>query len=411
MKQKTKDTYDFTDFLLDDEFIRRVKDELTSDDYLAELKSQNPLQEKEIDMALQVMESMENTHLYSTKDQRFRVWSGIVGSFSTSNSELTTTTPFQFNFKTQRARNLLRFAAGFMLLIGIGTAAFYFSKNNDKELSFDRFVSSNPVDYNKSQLILSGNKKIEIPTGDSRIIYSADGANVTINDTSSNVQRITKKQFNQMIVPYGKYASLQLSDGTKVWLNAGSRMVFPPIFKGKFREVYLQGEGYFEVTKKVGMPFHVRTDQLTVEVLGTKFDVMAYAQENRYSALLLEGRVSLTSHNNSKSEHENLILKQGEKGEISETSNKFVLEKVSHPENFIAWTYGYMNFEEETLESLLKRISRHYNVEIQLRSVTGSFKISGKLDLKENPDRVLKGIAVISKMKLYKQKGGYLIKD
>lgn len=159
------------------------------------------------------------------------------------------------------------------------------------------------------------------------------------------------------------------------------------------------------------MPFHVRTDQLTVEVLGTKFDVMAYAQENRYSALLLEGRVSLTSHNNSKSEHENLILKQGEKGEISETSNKFVLEKVSHPENFIAWTYGYMNFEEETLESLLKRISRHYNVEIQLRSVTGSFKISGKLDLKENPDRVLKGIAVISKMKLYKQKGGYLIKD
>ena len=410
MKPKTKDTYDFTDFLLDDEFIRRVKDK-SSEDYIAELKSHYPSQEKEIDMALQVMEAMENTHFCSTKDQRFRVWSGIPVPFSTSNSELMKNTPPKFNFKTQGVRNLLRIAAVFILLIGIGLSVFYFSKSNDKELSFDRFVSSNPVDYKKSQLILSGNKKIEIPTGDSRIIYSADGANVTINDTSSNVQSITKKQFNQMIVPYGKYATLQLSDGTKVWLNAGSRMVFPPIFKGKYREVYLLGEGYFEVTKNAGMPFHVRTDQMTVEVLGTKFDVMAYTKENKYSALLLEGKVSLTSHNNSKREHENLILKQGEKGEISETSNKFVLEKVSHPENFIAWTYGYMNFEDETLESLLKRISRHYNVEIQLRSGAGSFKISGKLDLKENPDRVLKGIAVISKMKLYKQKGGYLIKD
>ena len=411
MKQKATDKYDFTDFLLDEEFIRRIKDESSSDDYLAELKSQYPLLENEIDLALQVIKSMENTHKYSARDQRFRVWSGILGSFSNSNSGLIFSSPSQFNLKTQVFRNFLRIAAIFILLIGIGSGVFYLSKKHDQELAIEHFVTSNPVDYKKSQLILSGNKKIEIPTGDSRIMYSADGTNVTINDTSTNVQAINSKQFNQMIVPYGKYASLQLSDGTKVWLNAGSRMVYPPIFKGKYREVYLQGEGYFEVTKNAGMPFHVKTDHLTVEVLGTKFDVMAYTKENKYSALLIEGKVSLTSHNNSKMETENLILTQGERGELSDISNKLLLEKVSHPENFIAWTYGYMNFEEETLESLLKRISRHYNVEIQLRSGAGSFKISGKLDLKENPDRVLKGIAVISKMKLYKQKGGYLIKD
>ena len=410
MKQKTKDNYDFSDFLLDDEFIRGVKAE-SSSDYIAELKSQYPLQEKNIDMALRVMESMENTHHYSTKDQRSRVWSGIIGSFSKSNSRLTRNAPFQFNFKAQGVRNFLRIAAVFMVLTGIGSAAFYFNLNNDKELSIDRFVASNQVDYKKSQLILSDNKKIEIPAGDSRIIYSADGANVTINDTSSNIQATTNKQFNQMIVPYGKYASLQLSDGTKVWLNAGSRIVYPPIFKGKYREVYLQGEGYFEVTKNAGMPFHVKTDRLTVGVLGTKFDVIAYANENKYSALLLEGRVSLSTPHNGKTNQEDFILKQGERGELSESSNKFVLDKVSHPENVIAWTYGYINFEQETLESLLKRISRHYNVEIQLRSSSGSFKISGKLDLKEDPDRVLKGIAVMSKMKLYKQKGGYLIRD
>ena len=410
MKQKTKDNYDFSDFLLDDEFIKRAKDE-SSSDYITELKSKYPLQEKNIDLALQVIESMRNTHLQSTQDQRIRVWSDIIGSFSTPNLELTRNSSSQFKLETRLVRNFIRIAAVFMLLVGIGSAAFYFGKNYDAELSIDRFVSSNQVDYKKSQLILSDDKKIEIPSGESKVVYSADGANVTINDSTCNVQTITHKPFNQMIVPFGKYASIQLSDGTKVWLNSGSRMVYPPIFKGKYREVYLQGEGYFEVTKNTGMPFHVKTDRLTVEVLGTKFDVIAYAKENKYSALLLEGKVSLTTHQSHKTDLEGTILKQGEKGELSETSNKFVLEKVSHPENFIAWTYGYINFEEETLASLLKRISRHYNVEIDLRSGTGSFKISGKLDLKEDPDRVLKGIAVISKMKLYKQKGGYLIKD
>lgn len=410
MKQKTKDNYDFSDFLLDDEFIKRAKDE-SSSDYITELKSKYPLQEKNIDLALQVIESMRNTHLQSTQDQRIRVWSDIIGSFSTPNLELTRNSSSQFKLETRLVRNFIRIAAVFMLLVGIGSAAFYFGKNYDAELSIDRFVSSNQVDYKKSQLILSDDKKIEIPSGESKVVYSADGANVTINDSTCNVQTITRKPFNQMIVPFGKYASIQLSDGTKVWLNSGSRMVYPPIFKGKYREVYLQGEGYFEVTKNTSMPFHVKTDRLTVEVLGTKFDVIAYAKENKYSALLLEGKVSLTTHQSHKTDLEGTILKQGEKGELSETSNKFVLEKVSHPENFIAWTYGYINFEEETLASLLKRISRHYNVEIDLRSGTGSFKISGKLDLKEDPDRVLKGIAVISKMKLYKQKGGYLIKD
>ena len=411
MKQKTKDNYDFSDFLLDDEFIRMVKDESSSEFYIAELKSTYPFQEKNIDMALRVMVSMENIHLYSTQDQRRRVWSGIVGSFSASKSELTGNIPFQFSFKSQIVKNFLRIAAVFLLLIGIGSAVFYFSNNSNKEMSIDSFVSSNKVDYKKSQLILSDNKKIEISSGNSRIIYSADGANVTINDSSSKVQPIKNVQFNQLIVPYGKYASLQLSDGTKVWLNAGSRMVYPPIFKGKYREVYLQGEGYFEVTKNAEMPFHVKTDRLSVEVLGTKFDVMAYSQENQFSTLLLEGKVSLTTPHNPKTDQGDFILKKGERGELQENSNKFVLEKVAHPENFIAWTYGYINFEEETLESLLKRISRHYNVNIQLRSGTGLFKISGKLDLKEDPDRVLKGIAVMSKMKLYKQKGGYLIRD
>lgn len=162
-------------------------------------------------------------------------------------------------------------------------------------LPIDRFAASNEVNYNQSQLILSDGKKIDVPNGDANIQYSPDGASVKINNSSGVVQAVKEEQFNQIIVPYGKYVNLQLSDGTKVWLNSGSRMVYPPVFAGKYREVYLQGEGYFEVTKNAQRPFYVKTDRLKVEVLGTKFDVQAYEKENTFSALLLEGKVSLST--------------------------------------------------------------------------------------------------------------------
>ena len=410
MKEKTDYNYDFPDFLLDNEFVRRVQDGFGAEEYIAGLKAQFPMQESNIDLAIKVLEVLKNKQVYSTREQRLKVWSKIARSYSKSrnidNNSL--------NFKTNRRfiRNLLQVAAVIIVLLGIGTLAFYYTGIkvvNDSPIV--RFASSEQIDYTKSQLILSDGKKIEVTTGNSKIRYSPDGASVTINETSGIVQDVRNEKFNQMIVPYGKYATLQLSDGTKVWLNAGSRLVYPPTFMGKYREVYLQGEGYFEVTKNATKPFQVKTDRMKVEVLGTKFDVQAYSEEETQSALLLEGKISLSSTQNAMMTQEQVILKQSERGVYSGIMNRFITEKISHPENFIAWTYGYINFNKEPLESLLKRISRYYNIKIQLRSGMGSFQISGKLDLKDDPERVLRGIAVISKMKLFKKEGGYLIKD
>ena len=410
MKEKTDYNYDFPDFLLDNEFVRRVQDGFGAEEYIAGLKAQFPMQESNIDLAIKVLEVLKNKQVYSTREQRLKVWSKIARSYSKSrnidNNSL--------NFKTNRRfiRNLLQVAAVIIVLLGIGTLAFYYTGIkvvNDSPIV--RFASSEQIDYTKSQLILSDGKKIEVTTGNSKIRYSPDGASVTIKETSGIVQDVRNEKFNQMIVPYGKYATLQLSDGTKVWLNAGSRLVYPPTFMGKYREVYLQGEGYFEVTKNATKPFQVKTDRMKVEVLGTKFDVQAYSEEETQSALLLEGKISLSSTQNAMMTQEQVILKQSERGVYSGIMNRFITEKISHPENFIAWTYGYINFNKEPLESLLKRISRYYNIKIQLRSGMGSFQISGKLDLKDDPERVLRGIAVISKMKLFKKEGGYLIKD
>lgn len=410
MKENTHDNYDFPDFLLDDEFVRKMKDGSGSDEYIARLKAQFPLQERNIDLAIQVLEAIENKQFFSTLEQRRKVWSEIVSSLSRSGN--INDISLNIRTKTSLFRIVLRVAAVMILLLGIGTLAFYYTGIKVvSDSPIDRFASSNQVDYTKSQLILSDGKKIEVTTGDSKIRYSPDGASVTINDTTGIVQDVRREQYNQMIVPYGKYASLQLSDGTKVWLNAGSRLVYPPIFTGKCREVYLQGEGYFEVTKNATMPFHVKTDRLKIEVLGTKFDVQAFGEEDIHSALLLEGAISLSSPQNAKMAQDQVVLKQSERGVYSGNTNRFVVEEINHPENYIAWTYGYIHFNDEPLESLLKRISRYYNIEIQLRSGMGSFQISGKLDLKEDPERVLRGIAIISKLKLFKKEGGYLIKD
>jgi hypothetical protein len=401
MKEKTKENYDFSDFLLDDDFVGKVSDPACTDNYIARMKEQFPSQVKNIDLALKVMEGMENKFVPSTPIQREKVWLGIAGAFKDSSGEPDNN---RLNFKT-----LLKVAAGFILVIGIGSAAYYFSQSS-KDLSIDRFAATTSVIYNQSQLILSDGKKIEVPAGEAKIRYSPDGEKVIINGTSA-VQTAGEEQFNQVIVPYGKYVSLQLSDGTKVWLNSGSRMVYPPVFSGNQREVYLQGEGYFEVTKNAQKPFYVKTDRLKVEVLGTKFDVQAYEKENTYSALLLEGKVSLSTRQKFTLNQDAIILNPSEQGNLSENSNHFIVKKIEHPDNFIAWTYGYLNFEEESVESILKRVSRYYNIDIQLNSRNGSFKISGKLDLKNDPERVLKGITVIAKLKIAKQEGGFIISN
>lgn len=411
MKEKIEDNYDLSDFLLDDVFVRKVRDESCSDDYIAELKARFPAHVKDIDMAIQVLNVMGNEYVCSTQRQRQKVWSGILGALSIKKSDRIDL-PFVSGKKTRLIRNIFRIAASFILIVGLGSIAIYYIRSNEAKIaSIDRFASSTKVDYKKTELILSNGKKIEVSSGDSRISYSSDGKNVNINDTSSVIQPVKEMQFNQMIVPYGKYASLILSDGTKVWLNSGSRMIYPPVFTGKQREVYLQGEGYFEVAKNEQMPFYVKTDRFKVKVLGTKFDVQAYGKDNIYTALLLEGKVSLSFGQKLKMSSEDVILKQSERGALSENSNKFSVEKVEHPGNLIAWTQGFINFDEETLESLLNRISIYYNINIQMRSGRGLFKISGKLDLKENPERVLKVLAIIAKVKISKLEGGYLIKD
>lgn len=165
-------------------------------------------------------------------------------------------------------------------------------------------------------------------------------------------------QYNLLAVQKGGEYMLTLGDGTRVWMNADSRLKYPVCFNDTLREVFLEGEAYFEVAPDSSCPFLVETAQQQIKVLGTKFNVSAYLDEPTETTLL-EGSVYLTGVV-VKGEHQ---LVPGEQVVIDPVSNEFTVTEVD-AENVIAWTLGKFVFDDNTLEQVMKKLERWYGVEV-----------------------------------------------
>jgi transmembrane sensor len=393
MSRKKDLPSDFSGFLMDDEFIRLISDlenPLDYIEYINDLKKIYPDQVENIDLAVEVFFVMKSNHPETNHDQKQKIWNKIVAHGT-----------------KEKRMFLLRIAASFVMLIGLGGILFYLAGRNRQPV-IESFAKTNKPTFEKSQLILSNGQNIPLSDYESNIKYSSNGENVVINDTTRVIQEVKAENFNQMIVPYGKYNSLQLSDGSKVWINSGSRLVYPPAFSGKTREVFLQGEAYFEVAKDASKPFYVKTDRFRVEVKGTRFSVQAKEKEELFTTLLLEGAVSLTTGSGKSASGSETKLNPGHLASLAEDGKNFKVSAVEHPENYIAWKNGYLLFDDEPVNELLKRVGRYYNIEIELRDSSHSLKISGKLDLKDDPERVLKGISTVAKCLLKSDMGKYI---
>jgi ferric-dicitrate binding protein FerR (iron transport regulator) len=229
-----------------------------------------------------------------------------------------------------------------------------------------------------------------------------------VNDSSSIAQPVSEKGFNQMIVPYGKRSFMILSEGTKVWLNSGSKLIFPPAFNGKAREVVLEGEAFFDVAPNIEKPFYVKTDVFRMKVYGTKFNIQAYRQDKDYNIVLVEGKVSMNS--NSDLQAKEVFLAPNQKASIIKGDQKIDVTMVENTNIYTAWVDGYLTFSNEELPVLLERVSRYYNAEIEIDPNANIETIYGKLDLKDDLERVLDGIAFISKTSYIKQGNKYIFK-
>lgn len=297
--------------------------------------------------------------------------------------------------------SVLKYAAVGLLFFFLGIGYYYVVKPDYLQNFSEQVVMMQ--DNSNARLILGSGENVQISEKESTIEYKTDGK-IVINkqDTVKAKTRGRKQELNQLIVPYGKNSSLKLPDGTKAYLNAGSRLVYPNFFSGKKREVYLIGEGFFEVAHDEKMPFVVQTSDLNVEVLGTKFNISAYPADNTVETVLAEGKVKLTQSGGLFNFDREYILDINQLAVYNRTSSKVQINQVDVL-NYISWHEGYLNFESSDLSRIVKKLERYYNINIILDDpMLGIRSITGKLHLRDETEYVLEVLAKTASAELKK---------
>lgn len=180
---------------------------------------------------------------------------------------------------------------------------------------------------------------------------------------------------NTLIVPRGGMYLLTLSDSTRVWLNADSRLEYPLTFSGNMREVKLKGEAYFEVVKNAEAPFVVKTDLGDIKVLGTEFNIKCYSDETALVITLVNGKVKFDDEINP-----SVILKPEEQLIFEKENRQSIVRKVN-VNHYTGWKDNRLSFQGETLDMIMKTLSRWYNVEVVFKDSTlKALEFSGNLD-------------------------------
>lgn len=206
--------------------------------------------------------------------------------------------------------------------------------------------------------------------------------------------------------PLGERSRMVLPDGTLIWLNSGSHVEYSAGFRKNNRTIRLIGEAYFEVKKNEEIPFIVQTKHCSVKVLGTRFNVSAYPDDDFTETTLIEGGVELISDLN-----EPLRMVPGERVVYNHKTNQMYKENVT-AENFSSWTCSRLDFEEITLKDLMKKLSRRYNVKITIASEElAEKKFSGSLINGETLTEVLSAINLIVPIEVTRQNDAVYIHE
>jgi len=229
-----------------------------------------------------------------------------------------------------------------------------------------------PVNRTPEKITLADNSKVKLIMASGNVINldktSPDSIDATsaliIKDESGLIYKqkemketgIKDEVRNKIITETGGEYSFTLSDGTKVWLNSQSEIEFPVSFKGDQRVINLSGEAYFEVAHDSERPFIVHCFNQTVQVLGTSFNIKAYANENKVITTLVEGKVTVGSGGNK------ITLTPGMESVCHRSNNGIEIYK-ANPDFATAWRTGYFMFNEQSLEDMIKVLERWYGYE------------------------------------------------
>ncbi len=304
----------------------------------------------------------------------------------------------------------LRYAAVAFFFLLIGSGITYILINPKAENHFATYNPPATINLQKPTLILDNKKEIVLNQGKSELSYSEDG-NITVNGKKIiEGNESNPVIMNTLVIPYGNHSNITLADGTKVWLNAGSRLIYPTNFVNKTREVFLVGEAFFEVTKNEKKPFLVKTPDAAVKVLGTQFNITAYTEDQIVQTVLKEGSVEVGLANSGLFERK-VEIKPGQMAVLNKTDKNTKVYDVE-VEYYTSWKQGYLSFYDIDLNRVVKKLERYFDINIRYEDpLDGTLKISGKLDINKSQDIVFEYMNSLTGLNFIKiNENNYLIR-
>jgi hypothetical protein len=293
-------------------------------------------------------------------------------------------------FKIFAFRNVAAAVVGLMVISG---GVYYSMRHTAKDAAVakNKTVVKHDADPGKNEAVLTLDNGEKVVLDSARIGTLAKKGNISIKKTKDGqlVYQVEEGKasvtngpvaYNTISTPRGGQYQVILPDGSMVWLNAASSLKFPTAFTGGQRDVGLTGEAYFEVAKNPSKPFTVNIGSLNVKVLGTHFNINAYADEDNIKTTLLEGLVQLTSGNSHN------LLKPDEQG-IVKGDNIRIVEVDA--ERAVAWKNGFFDFNRASIRDIMKQLSRWYNIEVVYNGKVSDDEFMGRIERNVKLSQVL----------------------
>jgi len=306
--------------------------------------------------------SLENRKIYLdiVSKENFIAYEDRIKSYNTREDWEKIT---KYIYKNQNRRIIMKiakYAAIFILPLFIAFA--FYEISNQKTKVEEDYIVINPL---KAVLVLSSGEQINLFDHNGKISENSDEIKLTNTKNGLRYDKLKdysykeknkEEVFNTLNVPRQGEYTLTLSDGTVVHLNSESKLTYPIKFKGKKRIVKLDGEGYFQVKKNVNRPFIVKTNDYSVKVLGTKFNVNNYENDSKVFVTLVSGKVEVDIKNK-----KTVILTPGK--QLSGNRNNMILKDVD-TDLFTSWVNGKFKFKDTPLRDIALQITRWYDVEV-----------------------------------------------
>ena len=299
-----------------------------------------------------------------------------------------------------------------VLAVVICCAVLWMNQGNKNDHSVTAEVDSISSGTRKAELILADGKSVVLDL-DTNVHEMEISGMKFVNDDKNGELRYdgsfvagdsSQMSYNILCIPKGGEYSLQLPDGSRIWLNSETSIRFPVCFMKDRREVYLSGEAYFEVIADTKRPFYVQVGEVKIQVLGTAFNVSAYREDQQVEVALLRGKVGLDLPGNE------YVLAPGEIATWNKGDGLATLRK-GDVESIVDWKTGRFNFEDMPLDKLTVKLARWYGVQFIFEDeTTKEFRFSGAVTKYRTLDYVLGMIVKTTKVAFQEKDGKILVR-